>query len=300
MAGELLTAEAQLEWRGTLLGSGTFFGTNYIKGWIDLPGQRGSNAPLPNRHGSYPGRKLSSDRYVEWSFKTKGLGRSGFAAAIDDLRRITSVDEDPQEEPLAIRLNGESLLCFGRVHVRNIPTDRHFAVGYTTGLVVWEATDPRLYSIAEQQLEISLASTSGGGLDFSGGGLDFTGGGLDFGAGTTGGKGNVTNLGHVPTWPRLEITGPVTGPVVLFPGNRQLKFNPAFEVLSGQTLVIDTKPSLRTVELQGSGSSVTRKNELWTKQWTALDPLVSTEIRYQAASYNAVTRLNVFWRHAKH
>jgi hypothetical protein len=300
MAGELLTADAQIEWRGTLLGSGTYFGTSYIKGWFDLPGQRGSNAPLPNRHGSYPGRKLSSDRYVEWGFKIKNLPLSGFPAAIDMLRQITAPDEDPQEEPLVVRLAGESLLCFGRVHLRNIPTDKRFAIGYTEGMVVWEATDPRLYSVSEELLEIPLASPASDGLDFGGGGLDFGGGGLDFGAGTSGGKDNATNTGHVPTWPRLEITGPVTGPVVIFPGDRQLRFNPAFEVLSGQTLVIDTRPALRTVELQGTGSSVTRKNELWTKQWTPLDPGVSTEIRYQAAAYDATTRLRVFWRHAKH
>jgi hypothetical protein len=300
MAGELLTTDAQVEWRGTLLGTGTFFGTKEILGWYDLPGQRGANAPLPNRHGSYAGRKLSSDRYIEWQFKTKGVTRAGFPAAIDQLRRITAPGEDPQEEPLAIRLDGESWMCWARVQHRRIPTNKQFAIGYTEGSILWEATDPRLYSVAEQLLEIPLASPSDSGLDFSGGGLDFDSGGLDFGAGTTGGKGNGTNLGHVPTWPRLEITGPVTGPVVIFPGNRLLRFNPALTVLSGQTLVIDTRPALRTVELAGLGSSVTRKNDLWTKQWTAMEPGVSTEIRYQAASYNATTRLKVFWRHAKH
>lgn len=296
MAGELLTADSQVEWRGTLLGTGTFFSTKEILGWYDLPGQRGTNASLPNRHGSYSGRKLSSDRYIEWQFKTKNVTRAGFPAAIDQLRRITAPDEDPQEEPLVIRLDGESWMCWARVQHRKIPTNKQYAIGYTEGSILWEASDPRLYSVTEQDLAMNLAVPAGGGLDFGSGGLDFGSGGLDFGVGTTGGKGTATNLGHVPTWPRLEITGPVTGPVITFPGDRQLRFNPAFQVLSGQTLVIDTRPSLRTIELAG----VSRTSELWTRQWSPLEPGVPTEIRYSAAAYDAATVLTVFWRHAKH
>lgn len=300
MAGELLTEDYQIEWRGTVLGSSTHFATKEILGLYDLPAQRGANAPLPSRHGAYPGRKLSAERLIEFQFKTKGVALSSFPAAIDNLRRITAPMEDPLEEELVIRMDGEVFWTLARVVRRSIPTNKRYAIGYTEGAIQWETTDPRLYSVTEQLLEIPLASPSGGGLDFSGGGLDFGSGGLDYGAGTTGGKGNVVNTGHVPTWPRLEITGPVTGPVVIFPGNRLLRFNPAFEVLSGQTLVIDTRPALRTVELAGLGSSVTRKNELWTKQWTAIEPQVPTEVRFQAAAYNATTRLKVFWRHAKH
>jgi len=296
MVGELLTADAQVEWRGTLLGSGSYFGTKDLLGWYDLPGQRGTNAPLPNRHGSYPGRKLSSDRYVELQFKTKGVTLAGFPAAIDLLRRITAPDEDPQEEPLVVRLDGESWMCWARVIRRSIPTNKQYALGYTEGSIQWEATDPRLYSVEELSAGATLPAPVGGGLDFGGGGLDFGAGGLDFGAGTTGGTAIATNLGHVPTWPRLEITGPVTGPVVTFPGDRQLRFNPAFVVLAGQTLVIDTRPSLRTVELNG----VSRKSELYTLQWTALEPGEPTAIRYTAAVYDPSSLLTIFWRHAKH
>lgn len=296
MVGELLTADAQVEWRGTLLGSGTYFGTNEILGWYDLPGQRGTNAPLPNRHGSYPGRKLSGDRYVEFQFKTKGVTHAGFPAAIDLLREITAPDEDPQEEPLVVRLDGESWMCWARVIRRSIPTTKQYALGYTEGSIQWEATDPRLYSVDELSVAATLPAPVGGGLDFGSGGLDFGSGGLDFGAGTTGGTAVATNTGHVPTWPRLEITGPVTGPTIIFPGDRQLKFNPAFVVLAGQTLVIDTRPSLRTVELNG----VSRKSELYTRQWTALEPGVPTAIRYSAAVYDPSSVLTVFWRHAKH
>lgn len=290
-----LALDGQLEWRGTLLGSGTYFRTEEILGWYDLPGQRGTNAPLPNRHGSYPGRKLSGDRYVEFKFKTKGVTLEGFPAAIDLLRQITAPDEDPQEEPLVIRLDGETWMCWGRVLHRSIPTNKHYALGYTEGSIQWEVTDPRLYSVDEQSLPILLAVPAGGGLDFDPG-LDFDSGGLDFGAGTTGGKGVVTNTGHVPTWPRLEITGPCTGPVITFPGGRKLSFDPAFVVAAGQTLVIDTRPGVaRTVLVNG----VSMRSSLWIHQWSPLEPGVPTEIRFSAAAYSAA-QLTVYWRHAKH
>ncbi|MEO6081933.1 MAG: hypothetical protein ABIQ18_02375 [Umezawaea sp.] len=297
--------DGQIEWHGQVLGSGSYFGLRALSGWLDLPGQRGSNPPLPQRHGAYPGRKLSSERYVTFDFLTKRVNRAGFAAAVDTLRRITSPDEDPQEEPLVIRLDGESWRCEARVIRREIPTDKHYALGRTAGSIQWEATDPRIYSVEELTTSAHLAAPAGSGLDFSGGGLSFASGGLDFGSGVTGGRITATALGHVPTWPRLEILGPVIGPLVAFPGDRQLRFDPTFTVLAGQQVVIDTRPSLRTVEIMpaGADTGANVKSRLWTKQWTPLLPNVPTEIRYSvqsSADYNGTTTLSAFWRHAKH
>lgn len=302
MAGELLTLDGQIEWRGQVLGSGSYFGLRELSGWLDLPGQRGSNPALPQQHGAYPGRKLSTERIVTFDFLTKRVDRAGFPAAVDTLRRITSPDEDPQEEPLVVRLDGESWRCDARVIRRNIPTNKHYALGRTSGSIQWEATDPRVYSVEELSTNTRLAAPSGGGLDFSGGGVSFASGGLDFGAGVTGGRLTATALGHVPSYARLEILGPVLGPLISFPGDRQLRFDPAFAVPTGQKVVIDTRPSLRTVEVMGvaESSGVNVKSRLWTKQWTPLLPGVPTEIRYTAQAYNADTILSAFWRHAKH
>lgn len=297
MAGELLTEDYQIEWRGTVLGSGTHFSTSNIIGVFDLPAQRGSNAALPSRHGAYPGRKLSAERLIEFQFKTKGVTRASFPSEIDNLRRVTTLDEDPQEEPLVVRIDGESYWMLARVVRRSIPTDKRYAIGYTEGAIQWETTDPRLYSVDELSLPIKLAVPAGGGLDFGSGGLDFGSGGLDFGAGVSGGHGAALNEGHVPTWSRLEVTGPCTGPIITFPGDRQLKFDPAFVIATGQTLVIDTKPGVaRTMQING----VSMRSHLRTRQWTPLEPQVPTDIRFSAAAYDAASTLTVFWRHAKH
>lgn len=297
MAGELLTADYQIEWRGTVLGSSTHFATKEILGVYDLPAQRGANAALPSRHGSYPGRKLSAERLIEFQFKTKGVALAGFPAAIDNLRRITAPEEDPPEEELVIRMDGESFWMLARVVRRSIPTDKRYAIGYTEGAIQWETTDPRLYSVNELSLPIKLAAPAGGGLDFSGGGLSFASGGLDFGSGVSGGHGVATNEGHVPTWPRLEITGPCTGPIIIFPGDRRLEFDPAFIVAAGQTLVIDTRPGVaRTMTING----VSMRSHLRTRQWTPLEPGVPTDVRFSAAAYDAGSTLTIFWRHAKH
>lgn len=296
MAGELLTQDGQVEWRGTLLGPGTYFrtGKDGIRGWYDLPGQRGSNSPLPGYHGSFPGRLTSAERIVEWDFLTKGVTLAGFPAAIDTLRRITSPGEDPQEEPLVIRLDGQSLLCWARVRNRAIPTNYQYALGHTRGSVQWEATDPRLYSPTEQTASTPLASGSSSGLDFSGGGLDFSSGGLDFGAPPTGGTLTAVNEGHVPTWPTLEVIGPCTGPSIVHSGHT-LRFASGFVVLAGQTMVIDTRPTWRTVEING----VSVRQHLVVAEWAPFER-GSTQVSFTAAAYDPASQLVARWRHAWH
>lgn len=289
-----VTLDGQLEWRGILLGSGTVWRTHQLQGWWDLPAQRGANVPLPSRHGSYPGQKRSADRLLVWEFNLgQHTNLAGFRAAAAELRRITALAENPDEEPLLLQLDGVPLRVLARVVRRLIPTDRHYALGYTQGTVVWEATDPRLYSADEQTTTIVLAVASPGGLDFGSGGLDFGGGGLDFQDGPQGGTGVCTNQGHVDTWPRLEIDGPVTGPVVTFPSGRRLLFDPAWTVLSGQTLVVDT--DLRTAEING----VSVSQRLFVREWESLQP-GDTVIRFAAATYDPTAQLRVLWRHAFH
>ncbi|KFU81019.1 Phage tail protein [Amycolatopsis lurida] len=293
MAGELVTLDGQVEWRDTLLGSDTVFGTTRIAGVWDLPGQRGGNTALPGYHGSYLGQLLSTDREVVWEWIYRG-DHPGLPAALDTLRRITAPGENPDNEPLVIQLDGLRVLVNARVKRRAIPTDLMYAnVGYVAGAVSWEANDPRLYSVAEKTVSTRLAVPAGGGLDFGGGGLDFGGGGLDFGLGTTGGQAIATNAGHVPTWPVFEITGPAPGPQIIY-GGRVLMFDPAWTVLAGQTLRIDTAPGTRTVEIHG----VSVRQRLFVAQWTPLEPGEPTRIQFTGAAYDPAAELRAYWRDA--
>lgn len=292
MPGELVTADGQLEWRGTLLGPSTVFGTFTVSGLWDLPGQRGGNAALPGYHGSYLGQRLSGDRQITWSFKTK-VARGDFAAAVANLRRITAPDENPENEPLFVQLDGLAVMVNARIVGRAIPTDVHYSLGYTAGSIAWEANDPRVYGRSERTASARLATALGGGLDFGSGGLDFAGGGLDFGLGTTGGQTFARNDGHVPTWPRFEVDGPVPGPQILYSG-RALQFDPAWTLPAGQTMRIDTAPGRRTVEING----VSVRQRLFTAQWTPFQPGESTRVQFTGGAYNAATELRAFWRDA--
>lgn len=288
-----VTLDGQLEWRATLLGTGTAARTLSLVGWWDLPAQRVANVPLPSRHGSYAGQLLSDDRFITWEYKIKGVNLAAFKAMANTLRQITAPTENPDEETLSIQIDGLPLQVTARVHKRLIPTDRDYALGYVAGAIAWAATDPRLYSVAEVLVPIALASATPGGLDFGGGGLDFGGGGLDFGTGPQGGTGMCTNLGHVDTWPTIEITGPVTGPIITWPSGNQLKFDPTWSVLAGQTLVVNTY--LRTAAISG----VPVSQRLFVRQWEALHP-GDNLLRYSAAAYDPTTRATVRFRHAYH
>lgn len=293
-AGDLLTVDGQIEWRGTVLGGLSPYGWEKLTGWYDLPEQRGSNAALPGFHGSFPGRKVSNERVVTWDYKSKASSLAQFQTAMDTLRRITAPDEDPVEEALVVRLDGVSLLSWARCERRIIPTDKHYGLGRAHGSLEWRATDPRLYSVAEESRTARLAVAAAGGLDFGSGGLDFGSGGLDFGAGQQGGVLTATNSGHVPTWPRFEVIGPCTGPVISYSG-RQLKFATSFVVLAGQTLVIDTRPTWHTAEING----VSVAQHLQVAQWTPFLP-GSTQVQFSAAVYDAASELVARWRHAWH
>lgn len=290
MAGELITMDGQLEWRGTLLGSATSFRLIDLTGWYDLPTQRGQNVSFSGRHGGYPGQKLSDSRVITATLRARTT-LAGFPAAVEQLRQITAPDENPVEEPFVGRLQGLPLRAMARCVRRAIPTDVEFANGHTTVQLQWEATDPRLYSVGETVYTASLATPGSSGLDFGSGGLDFGSGGLDFGTGQQGGVITATNAGHVPMWPIIEIDGPVLGPGVIFPDGRRLLFDGSWQVLAGQTIVLDT--ALRTAEIAG----VSVAQRLPVRQWTPLQP-GDTKILFTAAAYDAAARMRVRVRNA--
>ncbi|CAL9607703.1 hypothetical protein SUDANB95_05523 [Actinosynnema sp. ALI-1.44] len=294
--GDLLTVDAQIEWRGTVLGGLSPYGWDDLTGWYDLPEQRGSNAALPGYHGSFPGRRVSGDRVITYDYKSRATSLAAFKAAMDTLRRITAPAEDPPEEPLVVRLDGVPLLAWARCDRRVIPTGRQYGLGRADGSIQWTATDPRLYSVTEKSASANLATPGSSGVDFSAGGLDFGSGGLDFGSGQQGGVLTATNSGHVPTWPTIEIVGPCTGPIVTFPGGRQLRFRSDFVILAGQTLVIDTRPTWRTPEI----ADVAVGQHLQVRQWTALQPATPTQITFGATAYDSASELIVKWRDAWH
>lgn len=286
-AGDLITDDGQLEWRGTLLGSGSPFRMTKLDGWLDLPEMRADNPDRPGRHGGFQGNQLAGQRTVTLSYLVKGVPAADFGAVVTTLRKITAPAERPLEEPLVVRLDGESWLANARCVRRTINVEKYYALGYTTGAIQWQATDPRLYSVAEQRDVTALPSPPADGLGFP---LAFP---LVFGTGKQGGRLRAVNAGGAASWPVWEIRGPVTGPVI---ANRdtgeRLVFDGTFTVQNGQTLTIDT--DARTVLLNG----VNQSDKLLTRGWFPIPANGAVQVDFTAASYDPNASLTGRWRHA--
>jgi hypothetical protein len=286
-AGDLITADRQIEWRSTLLGVGTPYGFQKLEGWLsDLPSMRGEDFDRPGRHGQFPGASEMSKRTITYSFLI-ATTLDQLDAAVAELRAATAPAEVPVEEPLVIRIGGVSWMAQARVKRRTVTVGVDDQVGYATGAIQWDATDPRCYSPAENSLSTALASPSAGGLAFN---LVFP---LDFGSGPVGGFLTATNNGTVATWPTFEIRGPVAAPVITnHATGERLTFSSALTVATGQVLTLDTDQ--RQVTLNG----VSAADKLMTRSWFPLLPGQATRVDFTAGSYDPAASLTVRWRDA--
>lgn len=142
------------------------------------------------------------------------------------------------------------------------------------------AEDPRIYQALQTESIVQGATT------FPGFGFSF---GFDFGFGgtssTTDGV-NINNIGNRSSPAVFRMAGPVTNPSILNDTTGdELKFT--IDVLTGQTLVVDTK--YKTVRLDG----VNRRNTLIAPNWFQMQP-GDNFIRYRAESGSGST-LDIEW-----
>jgi len=283
-AGDLITADGQLEWRGLVLGAASPYRLTKLEGWLDLAEVRGQDTPRPNRHGLYQGSQLMGRRTITVSFLIKG---APLADAVRRLRAATAPTEQPLEEPLVVRLDGRSLLANARCVRRSIDVAKHYAVGLTAGAIQWQATDPRLYSTEESRQSTGLAARQPDGLPFP---LAFP---LLMGSGRPGGALLAANAGDVAVWPEWTVQGPVLGPVITNQDTGQsLVFDPTFAVLEGQRLVIDT--DRRTVLLNG----VDRNDRLLRRDWFPIPAAGAVRVGFLAERDDPAALLTGRWRDA--
>lgn len=208
--GDLLTgADGEIEWRGLVFGGNqALFRVTELEGWEDLPGIDSGNTPLPNRDGSYPGRKLAQERIVVATIVLDD-DTPTFAANLAALRAVTAIEDDDTEFPLVIRLRDETLLASAAVIGRIVPTGL-VGAGIAQVSVRWVCSDPRRYN------------------------PDRSGISLPVGVQTA-----VGNAGNKSSHPLIRIDGPFTDPTLVNADTgRTLAFD--LDVLAGQQLVIDT------------------------------------------------------------
>ncbi|MEV4053042.1 hypothetical protein AB0J55_17805 [Amycolatopsis sp. NPDC049688] len=273
MAGELITKDGQVEWRGLLLGAGSAYKLTNLQGWLDLPDMRDGDVAFDNYHGSQPGQLLSDRRTVELSF-TISADPAGFAAAQKALRAATAPDENPVEEPLVVQWDGVKAMVNARCVRRSIPVPRSNGTGYTQGAIQWRATNPRILHLPQQVVgPVSPPVAGGGGLLWP---LTYP---LVWGSTPSGGELLLTNAGEAPAQPVFRITGASTGPVVTnADSGAQLAFDPAYLLPSGSRVTLTYEN--RSVLLD---DGVSRSNQLITRGWFTIPPGATTRIRFTSA-----------------
>ncbi|WP_414936615.1 hypothetical protein [Amycolatopsis sp. cmx-11-51] len=285
-AGDLITRDGQLEWRGILLGAGTAYGWRALEGWLDLPQMRGGDVDRPGQHGAFPGQLLAQSRTISYSFviSARRATREQYTAAVDLLRGVTTPAENPDEEPLVIRLHGQRWMVTARCTRRQVPTGLSFDVGYVAGALQWVATDPRLLELPAYTASTPLGAVGTGGLGFP---VAFP---MPFGAAVRGGVITWTNAGSAEAWPLWRITGPVRGPSITRRDTGQaLEFDPDWTIPAGQSVEVDTLA--RTVLFADSG--VSASDRLFTRGWFSFPPGVSTQAVFASTATSSDALLSV-------
>jgi hypothetical protein len=239
VAGELITGDQQIQWSGQLWGDGTIFSVGDVPGWEDLPGIDSGSVPRAQQHGSLPGQLLAQARSITCNMQVAGLP-GDWPTVRRTLLAATTLRQD--EQPLVIQLAGQLLLVNARITRRVIPTNADYTSGTPTVSLLWEASDPRRYSVTQSaapavlptaETGLSFGSPTETGLSF-GSPIEV---GLSFGTAGATGDMTVTNDGDTDTHPVIEFRGPVTTPTVTL-GSLRLEY--AITLGAADTLIVDT------------------------------------------------------------
>jgi hypothetical protein len=241
-AGEMITGNGQLEYRGYVLGDDENTFMDAITGWDDLPGVESANTPRSNSHGAWVGRKLAGQRVITWNGRFSPTRPELWEDELRRLREAFSLPLGTEEYPIVVQSIGERRLCFGAVVARSIPMDRAYGYYGASVALQFECSDPRRYSLSEKSWTLELPPNIDTGLEYP---LTYP---LDYGIEITSNEGTLFNDGDVVTPVTLFFSGPVVRPsLVNKTANTKLEFN--INLSADETLEVNTRTG--TVLLNG-------------------------------------------------
>lgn len=206
--GSLITGDGQLEYNDYVLGDDVTTFMESITGWEDLPPVSSANTLRPASHGAWVGRKLLGQRVITWS----GRFAAERTSWNDEIKRLKDAFTPPsgtEELTIVVRTRDEMLMAFGTVVNRSIPVDYSYGYYGAKLSIQFECSDPRLYSLVENNEFISLPSDIVDGLDYP---LVYP---LDYGVVIEPNSLIINNAGSAPTPVELNFLGPVTNPVLI-------------------------------------------------------------------------------------
>ncbi|GII87048.1 hypothetical protein Ssi03_50380 [Sphaerisporangium siamense] len=260
LPGITITRDGEIEWRGVLWSSANKFRPqNDLAGWDDLPGLDSGNAPRANDDGSWAGPDYPEQRSVSVTVQIDD--QTAFAASRKAIRDLLTPGDDESEYPLVIRISGETLLAYGKVAKRIIPSTLA-GIGKADVAIQWVCADPYRYWLTEFGITV-----------------------------TPEGPQVISNGGGARTKPRLRFHGPASVPRIRVAG-RIL----AFQVELGAGDVFDV--NCRTGDTTIGELDYVRVHDFSVAITDLVIPPGDWELEYIPDSGGAAG-VDVFWRPAE-
>ena len=219
LPGDQITRAGQIEWDGTLLGSGTPYSWQDLQGWIDSAPFISGNVDRPDSSGSYPGQPYTAERVINWATLLKAP-RDTIGQIVHDLVMATGPAQSADEGWLVVWDFDDVQPWLVRAHLSDRkpgPIDRNARLGLMRGGLQWTASDPRRYDPVRSSLTIAKDTPT-----------------------------SILNNGNDATPGELRFVGPCTAPQV---ENLTNDLVIAFDTVIGsdQTLVINVKEGLASI-----------------------------------------------------
>ena len=258
----------QYEFKGFLFGSGTSYLVEEVEGLIGLPDVKTNDEAKQDNHGYHRGLDLFAGRRL--IFVLNILGSPGTDIE-NKIRTATSAFQvskraGTQEYKLLIKRPGRvGLFIECRARRMAFPSNYSTAKGLAKGGAELFASDPRYYSETQTSTFVDIANTA------------------------VQGQANVSMSGDFSDGsdPVLEIVGPATNPRIQnqADGGRTIRIDVVLS--STDTLVIDVKNKIVTINGVDRYNTVRADN-----QWWSLIPGTNT-ILYSRSDAVASSRLTV-------
>lgn len=278
--------DGQVSLRGLVMGRNTKYRLNVFNPW-QRQTRTSATGEAPWGDGGWSGTEWREAAVVNFGIGIMGDSEAEWQELHWQLdEAFAPIGDDTTDVTLTWRTGGFDYAMFGRPRMLN-PDARMLRTGRVWATASFAAPDPSIYSAAEHSITL---------------GLPRWGGGLThpfrhpfvIGASVVDGAADVDQVGRHRRGAALllRITGPVTEPRFTVVGPDGVAETLHFDLrLDDKTQTLDVHTGERIVLLNGSAS---RLKAAWG-DWPLLRRGAST-LRYQAAEYNADSRLVARWR----
>lgn len=239
-AGDLVVANYQYEYNGLLMGANTPYLIEGLEGLWDMPDIRTSDMERIDSHGDVGGEDFMASRKLIATIKAYADTQTVMETNLATMAKAFQ----PRSGELQLvwqRPGQVKKYINARPRRRSFPTSYEMAHGLSAGTVELYAPDPTIYALAGKTASVVLAAG-------------------DPGASTV----VATNAGDWEVWPVLTVTGAGTNPRIANNTDSGKTVRIDVSMGAGDTLVINTHPSSRTVTLNGTDRyDLVRSDNQW-------------------------------------